>query len=180
MLRGRNLLKIIDNSNLVKNVNELTMKKTPLALLFLLSFIGFNTSMLAQHVHEVPDTVKQHFVEKHAAATDIQWQVDEVSNATVHFDVFVVEYTENDIDITKFFDLKEKLLETRTKIKRSNLESEVNDSLEVHYPGLRIFTIEKIEKSEEKPFYQMMIKHKEANYFLKVNLKGIILIARKD
>ena len=154
------------------------MKKVKITFLLVLSFIVSNA--FAQHVHEVPDTVKQHFVVKHPKATDIQWEVDEVSNATGHFDVFVVEYTENDMDLTKIFDIQEKLLETRTKIKPSGLPGEVRDSLEVHYKGLTIFTVQKIEKQKEAPFYQMMMKHNGSNYFLKVNMKGIILLARKD
>ena len=154
------------------------MKKISFTFLLLLGFIG--STVFAQHTHEVPDTVKQHFIEKHAKATDIQWEVDEISNATGHEDVFVVEYTEDDVDIIKVYNMSEKLLETRTKIKPINLQGNVRDSLEVHYPKLTIYTINKIEKQKEQPYYQMMIKHQEANYFLKVNLKGIILLARKD
>ncbi|MCO6498793.1 MAG: hypothetical protein J5I47_00255 [Vicingus serpentipes] len=154
------------------------MKKISLTFMFLLGFIG--STLLAQHAHEVPEIVKKHFVEKHSKATDVQWEVDEISTATGHEDIFVVEYTEDDIDIIKVYDASKKLLETRTKIKPINLQSNVRDSLEVHYPGLTIYTINKIEKQKEQPYYQMMIKNREGNYFLQVSLKGIILLARKD
>jgi len=151
------------------------MKNILPVILFFLPVI-----FLAQHVQEVPDIVKQHFIEKHTKAVDIQWEVDELTTTTGHEDIFVVEYTEEDVDFVKVYAINETLLETRTKINPVNLQSDVKDSLEVHYSGLTIYTVDKIEKQKEKPFYQMMMKYKEGNYFLKVNLKGIILFERKD
>lgn len=156
------------------------MKAIQLITLILFSFIY--ASGIAQHTHvnEVPENIKTKFAKEHPKATNVEWEVDQLSSGTGHIDVFLVEYEKEDVKYRECFTMKGELVEKITKVGPNGLPQELKDSLNVHYPKAKIYTVEKIEAGKEGVFYSMMIQNDSGNFFIKMNPKGIIIFARKD
>jgi len=115
-----------------------------LAVSLLLCIVGYSQKITPD---KVPASVKEAFVKKFPAATDVKYEMEKKD--------YEINLKDKGVEMSANFDAIGKWLETETEIKVSDLPKEVSVSAAKHFAGFKISEVAKVETPDKALIYEM-------------------------
>jgi uncharacterized membrane protein YkoI len=116
---------------------------------------------------KVPAKIKQAFSMKFLTATDVRYELE--------LKTYEVNFKENGVVKSATFDPSGNWLETETERKESDLPKEISASVAKNFPGFKISEASITETSDNRIFYEMVLKKNKEGYEVQLSPKGDIL-----
>ena len=135
-----------------------------LSACLLISLMGFTQKLTAD---KVPAPVKEAFVKKFPAATDVKYEMEKKD--------YEINFKDKGVEMSANFDATGKWLETENEIKQSDLPKEVSASVTKNFTGYKISEVAKVESPDKGLCYEMDLKNDKEGFEVQFSPKGDIL-----
>ena len=130
----------------------------------LMGFMGFSQDILPE---QVPAPVKEAFVKKFPAATDVTYKMEKKD--------YEISFKDKGVGMSANYNSKGEWLETETIMIESDLPKAVLTSVATNYVGFQMSEIVKLEGPNDVLNYEMNLKKGKEAYEVKLSPKGEIL-----
>jgi hypothetical protein len=128
----------------------------------------------------VPSVIKESFIKKYPAATDIKFSNCScffIYNEVLRWNDYCVGFKDGEIR-KAVFDVSGKWILTVTEIKETDLPKAMLDSVAKRFSDIKITSVSKVNTPSDSLYYSILLTNDQKNYMVRVSHTGEIMVKR--